>query len=63
MSIYDYLQHPWMNLFYIASSVEIQLLSIFKNHHIVEKPIPTVAGEDEWSFSNALSMNVFNDKR
>ena len=52
-----------MNLFYIASFVEIQLLSIFKNHHIVEKPIPTGEGEDEWSFSNALSVNVFNDKR
>ena len=52
-----------MNLFCIASFVEIQLLSIFKNHHIVEKPIPTGEGEDEWSFSNALSVNVFNDKK
>ena len=37
-------------------SVKIQLLNIFKDHHIVAKSSPTVVGYDEWSLSNALWM-------
>ena len=35
-------------------SVKIQLLNIFKDHHIVAKSSPIVVGYDEWSLSNAL---------
>ena len=42
------------------SSVKIQLLNIFKDHHIVAKPSTTSVGYDEWSLSNALWMK-FHD--
>ena len=35
-------------------SVKVQLLNIFKNHHIVAKPSPTTVGYDEWPLSIAL---------
>ena len=30
-----------------GASVKIQLSNIFKNHHIVAKPTPTIVGYDE----------------
>ena len=35
-------------------SVKIQLLNIFKDHHVVAKPSPIAVGYDEWPLSNAL---------
>ena len=40
--------------------VKIQLLNIFKNHHILAKPSTTTVGYDEWPLSNALWMK-FHD--
>ena len=39
-------------------SVKIQLLNIFKDHHIVAKPSSTSVGYDEWPLSNALWMKL-----
>ena len=36
-----------------GTSVKIQLSNIFRDHHIVAKPKPTMAG-DEWPLSLAL---------
>ena len=36
--------------------VKIQLLNIFKNHHILAKPSTATVGYDEWPLSNALWM-------
>ena len=36
-----------------GTSVKIQLPNIFRDHHIVAKPKPTMAG-DEWPLSLAL---------
>ena len=41
-------------------SVKIQLLNIFKDHHIVAKPSTTAVGYDEWPLSNALWMKFYN---
>ena len=41
-------------------SVKIQLLNIFKDHHIVAKPRTTAVGYDEWSLPNALWMKFYN---
>ena len=41
-------------------SVKIQLLNIFKHHHIVAKSSPIVVGYDEWPLSNALWMKFYN---
>ena len=35
-------------------SVKIQLLNIFKDHHIVAQTSPTAVGYDEWPLSNVL---------
>ena len=35
-------------------SVKIQLPNIFKDHHIVAQPTPTMVGYDEWPLSLAL---------
>ena len=40
-------------------SVKIQLPNIFKDHHIIAKPKPTIAG-DEWPLSLALWRKVYN---
>ena len=40
--------------------VKIQLLNIFKDHHIVAKPSTTSVRYDEWSLSNALWMKFYN---
>ena len=41
-------------------SVKIQLLNIFKDHHIVAQTSPTAVGYDEWPLSNALWMKFYN---
>ena len=41
------------------TSVIIQLPNIFKDHHIVAKPKPTIAG-DEWPLSLALWRKFYN---
>ena len=41
-------------------SVEIQLLNIFKDHHIVAQTSPTAVGYDECPLSNALWMKCYN---
>ena len=40
--------------------VKIQLLNIFKDHHIVAKPSPIAVGQDERSSFNALWRNFYN---
>ena len=40
-------------------SVKIQLPNIFKDHHIIAKPKPTIA-RDEWPLSLALSRKFYN---
>ena len=40
--------------------IKIQLLNIFKDHHIVAKPSTTSVGYDEWPLSNALWMKFYN---
>ena len=37
-----------------GSSVKIQLPNIFKDHHIVVQPTPTMVGYHEWLLSLAL---------
>ena len=39
-------------------SVKIQLLNIFKDHHIVEQTSTTAVDYDEWPLSNALWMKI-----
>ena len=41
-------------------SVKIQLLYIFKDHHIVAKPSPIAIGYDERPLSNALWPKFYN---
>ena len=41
-------------------SVKIQMPSIFKDHHIVAKPIPTTVDYDEWPLSIALWRKFYN---
>ena len=41
------------------TSVKIQLPYIFRDHHIVAKPKPAIAG-DEWPLSLALSRKFYN---
>ena len=41
-------------------SVKIQLLNIFKDHHIIAKSSLIVVGYDEWLLSNALWMKFYN---
>ena len=41
-------------------SAKIQLLNIFKDHHIVAKPSTTSVGCDKWPLSNALWMKFYN---
>ena len=41
-------------------SVKIQLLNIFKDHHIVPQPRPTSVGYDEWALSNTRWMKLYN---
>ena len=41
-------------------SVKIQLLNIFKDHHIVAKRSTAAVGYDEWPLSNALWMKFYN---
>ena len=41
-------------------SVKIQLLNMFKDHHIVAKPSPIAAGYDEWLLFNALWLKFYN---
>ena len=40
--------------------MKIQLLNIFKDHHIVVQTSPTAAGYDEWPLSNARWMKFYN---
>ena len=42
-----------------GTSVKIQLPNIFKDHHIIAKPKPTIAG-DEWPLSLALWRKCYN---
>ena len=42
-------------------SVKIQLINIFRDHHIVAKPTPTIVGYDEWPLSIALRRRVYNN--
>ena len=41
-------------------SVKIQLLNIFKDHHIVAQTSSTGVGYDEWPLFNALLMKFYN---
>ena len=41
-------------------SVKIQLLNIFKDHHIVAQPTPTTVGYDEWPLSLAFWRKSYN---
>ena len=41
-------------------SVKIQLLNIFKDHHIVAQTSPTAVGYDEWPLSSSLWMKFYN---
>ena len=41
-------------------SVKIQMPSIFKDHHILAKPIPTTVDYDEWPLSIALWRKFYN---
>ena len=41
-------------------SVKIQLLNIFKDHHIVAKRSTAAVGYDEWPLSNALWMKFYD---
>ena len=41
-------------------SINIQLLNIFNDHHIMGKPSTRTVGYDEWPLSNALWMK-FDD--
>ena len=43
-------------------SIKIQLLNIFKDHHIVAKPSTTSVRYDEWSLSNILWMKFSHGK-
>ena len=43
-------------------SVKIQLLNVFKDHHIMAKPSTISVGYDEWSLSNALWMKFSHGK-
>ena len=43
-------------------SVKIQLPNIFKDHHIVAQPTPTVVDYDEWSLSLALWRKFYNNQ-
>ena len=40
-------------------SVKIQLLDIFKDHHIVAQSGPTTVGYDEWPLSNVLWIKSY----
>ena len=42
-----------------GTSVKIQLPNIFRDHHIVAKPRPAMAG-DEWPLSLALWRKFYN---
>ena len=42
------------------TSVKIQLLNIFKDHHIVAQPTPTTVGCDEWPLPLALWKTFYN---
>ena len=41
-------------------SVKLQVSNIFKDHHIVAKPSPTILGYDEWPLSIALWSKLCN---
>ena len=41
-------------------SVKIQLLNIFKDHHIVAQTNTTVVGYEKWPLSNAFWMKFYN---
>ena len=41
-------------------SVKIQLLNIFKDHHIVAQTSPTAVGYDEWPLFSSLWMKFYN---
>ena len=43
-------------------SVKIQLLNIFKDHHIVAKQNTMSVGYDEWSLSNALWIKLHDSR-
>ena len=43
-----------------GSSVKIQLLNIFKDHHIVAKPSTITVGYDEWLLSIAHWTKFYN---
>ena len=43
-----------------GSSLKIQLLNIFKDHHIAAKPSPITVGYDEWSLSIAHWTKFYN---
>ena len=42
--------------------MKIQLLNIFKDHHILAKPSTTTVGYDELPLSNALWMKFYNSR-
>ena len=42
-------------------SVKIQLPNVFKDHHIVAQPRPTMIDYDEWRLSLALWRNFGNN--
>ena len=43
-----------------GTSVKVQLPNIFKDHHIVAQPTPTIVGYDEWPLSLALWRKCYN---
>ena len=43
-----------------GTSVNIQLLNIFKDHHIVAEPTTTTTGYDKWPLSLALWRKFYN---
>ena len=43
-----------------GTSVKVQLPKIFKDHHIVAQPTPTIAGYDEWPLSLILWKSFYN---
>ena len=43
-----------------GTSVKLQLLNIFKDHHIAAQPTLTTVGYDEWSLSLTLWKKFYN---
>ena len=41
-------------------SVKIQLLNVFKDHHIIAQPSPTAVGYNKWPLSLAVWRTFYN---